>query len=334
MASTKGNGIETIADNLVTEVPKDFFFDGMQLPASIYLKMKPSNYLLIGKKGDKANFSNLHSFNHDNTKLFVRTSEHPALIAVVTALTAKVLDQKTVPDAVKLKFISGLTEDAMSSLTAAGFVSVVKVQKLCELMDTMSRNVSTFDKIIDILSHLPPGEAKHSMTTCMTAMLLCDEMQINLPMAREKVAMGSLLHDVGLRFVPKEILDKPKHLWSQDDLATYESHPLKGIEMLRDIKDIPSDVLLIVAEHHENAQGTGFPKKMRDIKVSPLAKIVSLANFFAGLVFNDKPDGKTYTPDEAIAYIDEMLGQPFNKQAFSALKNIINKKHLSDRTDT
>ncbi len=331
MASTKTNGIE-IQDHLVTEVPKDFFFDGMQLPASIYLKMKQNTYLLIGKKGDKANFSTLHSFNHEQSKLFVRSNEHAALIAVVTALTGKVIVQKTVPDAVKLKFLSGLTEDAMSTLTSAGFVSVVKVQKLSELMDQMSRNISAFDKIIDILSALPPGEAKHSMSTCMTAMLICDEMQINLPMAREKVAMGSLLHDVGLRFVPPEIMNRPRHLWSQEDLAVYESHPLKGIEMLRDVKDLPSDVLLIVAEHHENAQGTGFPKKMRDIKVSPLGKIVSLANFFAGLVFNDKPDGKVYTPDEAIAYIDEMLGQPFNKQAFSALKNIINKKYILDRT--
>jgi HD-GYP domain-containing protein (c-di-GMP phosphodiesterase class II) len=144
--------------------------------------------------------------------------------------------------------------------------------------------------------------------------------------------MGSLLHDVGLRFVPNEILQKPRHLWSPDDQATYESHPLRGIEMLRDIKDIPSDVILIVAEHHENAQGTGFPKKLRDVKVSPLAKIVSLANYFSGLLFGDKSDSRTYTADEAVNYIEDVMGQPFNKQAFLALKNIINKKHLAERT--
>jgi putative nucleotidyltransferase with HDIG domain len=332
MSSSKQNGIETIADHLMTEVPKDFFFDGMTLPASIYLKMRPSNYLMIGKRTDKANFSNLHSFNHAEAHVFVKSSEYASLISAVTALTGKVIAQKTVPDSVKMKFLSGLAEDAMTSLNMSGMTSVSKVQKLGELVDQMSRSLSAFGQVIDILHSLPPGEAKHSMTTCMVAMLLCDEMQINLPMAREKVAMGSLLHDVGLRFVSPEILQKPRHLWSPDDLANYETHPLKGIEMLRDMKDLPSDVLLIVAEHHENAQGTGFPKKMRDIKISPLGKIVALANYYASLLFGEKPDAKSYSPDEAVAYIEEVMGQPFNKQAFLALKNIINKKHLSDRT--
>ncbi len=332
MSSSKQNGIETIADHLMTEVPKDFFFDGMTLPASIYLKMKTSNYLVIGKRTDKANFSNLHSFNNEEAHVFVKSSEYPALVAAVTSLTGKVLSQKSVPDSVKLKFLSGLAEDAMTSLNAAGMTSVSKVQKLGELVDQMSRSLSAFEQIIEILHQLPNNEAKHSMTTCLVSMLLCDELQINLPMAREKVAMGSLLHDVGLRFVAPEILQKPRHLWSPDDLASYETHPMKGIEMLRDMKDLPSDVLLIVAEHHENAQGTGFPKKMRDIKISPLGKIVALANYYSSLLFGEKADAKTYTPDEAVAYIEEVMGQPFNKQAFLALKNIINKKHLADRT--
>jgi HD-GYP domain-containing protein (c-di-GMP phosphodiesterase class II) len=101
--------------------------------------------------------------------------------------------------------------------------------------------------------------------------------------------------------------------------------------MLRDLKDVPSDVLLIVAEHHENSQGTGFPKKLRDVKVSPFAKIVILANYFADLVIPQAGEGKIYTPDEAIQYIEDILGQPFNKSAFSALKNSINKKNLLDK---
>jgi putative nucleotidyltransferase with HDIG domain len=334
MASTKQNGIEALADHSMTQVSKDFFFDGMTLPASVYLKMKPGSYLLIGKKTDRANFSNLHSFQHDNSQLFVKTQEHPDLISAVTAFTGKVVVQKTVPDQVKVKFLSGLADDALASLASSGFASVVKIQKVAELITHMSRQSAAFDQIIDILKELPTGEAKHSMTTCMIGMLLCDEMAVTLPAAREKVAMGSLLHDVGLRYVPAEILQKPRHLWSPDELNLYESHPLKGIEMLRDIKDVPSDVLIIVAEHHENSQGTGFPKRLRDVKISPLGKIVALSNYVSGLLFNSNPDAKIYTPDEAVQYIDDILGQPFNKQAFLALKNIINKKHLLDRADS
>jgi putative nucleotidyltransferase with HDIG domain len=242
-----------------------------------------------------------------------------------------VITQKSVPDAIKIKFVSGLAEDAGRSLETSGFGSVVKVQKVSQLVVQMSQQMSAFNDILNILETLPNSDSKHSMTTCLISMLLCEEMHVTLPLAQEKVAMGALLHDVGLRYVPKHILERPRHLWTQDELATYEQHPLKAVDMLRDTKDIPSDVLLIIAEHHENSHGTGFPKKLRDIKISPLAKIVSLANAFAELLFSNRPDGKNYSPDEAITYIEDILGQPYNKQAFLALKNIINKKHLADK---
>lgn len=333
MSSAKQTGVETFPDHAMTEVSKEFFFDGMQLPASVFIKMKPSNYLLIGKKGEKASFSTLHSFHNENAKFFVKNLEHPELINIVTQLTSKVLTQKNVPDAVKVKFISGLTTDAMESLSGSGVVSVSKVQKVAALIDQMTKNIPSFHAIFDILATYPNNDSKHAMATCMISMLICEEMQISLPMAREKVAMGALLHDVGLKFIPQSILQKPRHLWSPAELETYELHPIKGVEMLRDLKDIPSDVLLIIAEHHENALGTGFPKKLRDIKISPLGRIVCLANTFADLLFSEKADAKVYNADEALQYIDDILGQPFNKQVFSALKTIVNKKALSDKIE-
>ncbi|MEZ0391321.1 MAG: HD-GYP domain-containing protein [Pseudobdellovibrionaceae bacterium] len=332
MSSASNRATESPSDDQVIEVSKDFFFEGMTLPANIYIKMNPNNYLLIGKKGDKAAFSNLHAFKKDEFGVYVNKLEYAVLIQQVTLITSKVLEQKTIPDSVKVRFLTSLTDDAMSSLKTSGFSSVAKIQKVSQLVTQMSQQVNAFNDILDILKSLPNDDAKHVMTTCMIAMLLCEEMNVNLPQAQEKVAMGALLHDVGLKFVPKEILEKPKHLLTPDEVQIYEQHPLKSVEMLRDIKDVPQDVLFIVAEHHENAQGTGFPKKLRDIKISPLGKIVGLADLFSELLFNQKPEGKSFTPDEAVTYIDDILGQPFNKQTFLALKNIINKKHLADKS--
>src|SRR6185312_127390 len=195
----------------------------------------------------------------------------------------------------------------------------------------LHKTITAFDEIVGLLMTMPANESKHSMATCMISLVLCEEMQISLKAAQEKVALGALLHDVGLKFVPKATLEKPRHLWSPEDVQLYEQHPLKGVEMLRDLKDVPSDVLLIVAEHHENSQGTGFPKKLRDVKVSPFSKVVALANYFANLLIPQHGTSKSYTADEAVQYIEDILGQPFSKQAFLALKKSINKKNLMDK---
>jgi putative nucleotidyltransferase with HDIG domain len=332
MASTNTKGVENIADSEMKEVQKDLFFEGMVLPVCVYLKMTQGNYLLIGKTSDKAQFSNLHAFSNDTVGVFVRNNDYPIFMQLVAHVTGKLVTQKNVPDAVKVKFLASILTDALENLEKSGFSSASKIQKVSQLVIQTSQNLSVFSQILDAIKDLPNEETKHAMTTCLVSMLICDEMNITLPLAKEKVAMGALLHDVGLKFIPKSILDKPRHLWDPGEQQIFELHPLKGIEALRDMKDLPSDVILIVAEHHENAQGTGFPKRMRDIKVSPLARIVALANFYAGLIFNSKPDGKSYSADEAIQYVEEIMGQPFNKQAFLALKNIVNKKHLADKS--
>jgi putative nucleotidyltransferase with HDIG domain len=330
-AAKSQNGIENISDSDMAEVSKDFFFEGMALPVPVYLKMGVAAYLVIGKKGDKAQFSNLHAYNNPSVLVFVLKVDQPMLIAYVTQLTGKIVAQKGVPESTKIKFLSSLSADAIDSLAKSNFTSMAKIQRVAQLVQQISPKLSAFNELLGILNSLHPAESKHAMSTCLLSLLISEEMHMNQPAIQEKLILGALLHDVGMKYVPKAIMDKPRHAWTPEELQVYEQHPLKGADMLREIKEIPQDVLLIIAEHHENAQSTGFPKKMRDVKVSPLARIVSLANCFSNLLFGSHGNSKTYTPDEAIVYIEEVQGQPYNKQVFLALKNIINKKHLADK---
>lgn len=331
MADTNEKSTENVSDYLMTIAPKDFFFDGMVLPVNVYLKIKPGVYLLIGKRGDKANFSALHSFNNPDASVFVKSVDNPKLINFVTELTSKVVTQKNVPESIKAKFISGLAEDAIAEMTKAGFTSTAQLERVSQLLVQLSQSAPAFDSVVKMLESLSGEESRHSMATCMISLVIYEEMDITLPSAHEKIAMAALLHDIGLKLLPKDLMKRPKHLWTAEDVALYEQHPIKSAEMLRDVKDLHSDVLQLIVEHHETSAGTGFPKRIRDVKISQPGKILALANCFANLIFNPLPDSKQYTPDEAIVYIENILGQPYNKQTFLALKNIINRKHLQEK---
>lgn len=324
-------GVINFDDHKMVPVAKDFFFEGMPLPVTIFLRMKPTQYLIIGRAGTKASFSHLHALNKDSTKVFVRDKDHSTLINFVTDLTSKVIAKKDMPASVKTKFLSSLALDSLKSFEGKNFANVEQLQKVSGLVVDLAKNVTAFDDTIKLLMDLPESDSKHALTTCFISIMILDEMELTHRPAQEKLALGALLHDVGLKFVPQEILKKPRHLWSPEDLKYYELHPIKSVEMLRDIKDISNDVLLIVAEHHENAAGTGYPKRLRDVKISPLSRIVGVADSFAELLFADREGSKNYSAQEAIIYIDDILGQPFNKQVFTALKNIVNKNHLKNK---
>jgi putative nucleotidyltransferase with HDIG domain len=254
------------------------------------------------------------------------------LIDAITQLTVKVMSEKNMPTNVKTRFLSGLIDDALNGFQQKGLTSTAHLQKVSKLVIDLNQSVSGFDEVLDLLRELPENESKHSMITCMISLVLCEELKITHGPAHEKVALAALLHDIGLRVMPEGVRQKPRHQWTAEDQAAYELHPIKAVEMLRDIKDISNDVLLIVSEHHENSQGTGFPKKLRDVKISPLGKVVSLANEFSGLLFSPHLGGKNYSTEEALDYIENVLGQPYNKKTFQALKNVVKKMNLVNST--
>jgi HD-GYP domain-containing protein (c-di-GMP phosphodiesterase class II) len=82
-------------------------------------------------------------------------------------------------------------------------------------------------------------------------------------------------------------------------------------------------VLAIILEHHENALGMGYPRRIRDIKINPLARIVGVANYFMELLNDGNDAYHAKSPEEALQYMEITLGLPFNKQVFAALKEVV-----------
>ncbi len=139
----------------------------------------------------------------------------------------------------------------------------------------------------------------------------------------EKLAMGGLLHDIGLKALPPELLKKPLATMTTDEIQVYETHAYKGMQMLQSLGIVPDDIVSIVYEHHENAIGQGYPQRMRDVKMHPLAKVVALADAYADLILPNINCPMPKNPREALMYMEHTLGIPFNREAFRALKRII-----------
>ena len=53
---------------------------------------------------------------------------------------------------------------------------------------------------------------------------------------------------------------------------------------------MPSDVIQMVQQHHENCAGTGYPMGFKRNRIHPLARLISLADEFCNLVLKN-PNG-------------------------------------------
>lgn len=139
--------------------------------------------------------------------------------------------------------------------------------------------------------------------------------------------LGGLLHDVGKRKIDVGIINKAGAL-TKDEWEEIKKHPQYGKEYLENIESIPDYSKLIVYEHHENFDGTGYPNKKKGDDISQLARICSIADVFDALT-TDRAYHKAISPKEALDMMYGMQPGKFDPNIFKAFnKNFDTKSSL------
>lgn len=138
---------------------------------------------------------------------------------------------------------------------------------------------------------------QHELNTLVVAMLLAK----NLDITEEDLVilgMSAILHDIGKRQISDKILLKKDPL-SVRETAIYQTHVLLGMNMLRDVA-VPRKILTLISQHHEFADGTGYPKGLHCDQIDPLSHILIIANMYDNLCNPSNP-AHTKTPYEALS---------------------------------
>src|SRR5438876_963723 len=78
--------------------------------------------------------------------------------------------------------------------------------------------------------------------------------------------LGARLHDIGKIAVPDSILPNPAELDSEE-WQKMRQHPARGAAMVRKLR-LPEGAALVVAQHHERWDGTGYPFRLVGEEIS------------------------------------------------------------------
>lgn len=120
-----------------------------------------------------------------------------------------------------------------------------------------------------------PYTQGHEQRVAALARLIAEDMGLTADEV-EGIEMAGLLHDIGKLGVPAEILTKPGKL-SDAEFALIHEHPRKGHEILKDI-DFPWETAEVVLQHHERADGSGYPRGLAGEEILSAARILAVAD--------------------------------------------------------
>ena len=120
---------------------------------------------------------------------------------------------------------------------------------------------------------------------------------------------GALLHDIGKLAVADAILFKPGAL-TPTERKYLELHTQFGYEFLAPISFLKPAAEIAYC-HHENWDGSGYPRGLKGENIPLLARIVSVCNVFDVLA-SDQPYRAAWDNKNALRYIEEKAGKQFD----------------------
>jgi putative nucleotidyltransferase with HDIG domain len=129
------------------------------------------------------------------------------------------------------------------------------------------------------------------------------------------LASGALLHDVGKLDLP----ERHRHYeegFSAAETAAYRDHVTRGVMQGRRMGLSPG-ALAVVAQHHEHADGSGFPQQIGGERMTMAARIVAIVDRYDKLC-NPGTSSPAMTPHQALAMLFAQGRQRYDNAVLNA----------------
>jgi len=155
--------------------------------------------------------------------------------------------------------------------------------------------------------------------------------------ALRNLELGALLHDIGKIGVPDAILRKPTVL-TPEEWNKMKLHPQHGQKILRSIPFLEGATQL-VAQHHENLDGSGYPYCLRGEDIDIGARIFAVADAFDAMV-SDRVYRRGRSYQDALEELERFAGTQFDPVVVAAFKvipkddwEILRERSLADKQE-
>lgn len=133
----------------------------------------------------------------------------------------------------------------------------------------------------------------------------------------ENLVTAALIHDLGKMFISQDVLNKPGRL-SGEEYQLMKSHVQLSYDLIRERWDISAVVKAAVLQHHENEDGSGYPRGIDGTAQSLIAKIIHVVDVYDALV-SKRPYKTSYSPYEASEYLMGGCGILFDREVVQML---------------
>ncbi len=139
----------------------------------------------------------------------------------------------------------------------------------------------------------------------------------------EKLALATMIYDLGNMLMPENILLKPGPLTDEEKKIVLENPIIAAREILKPIKSA-SPIIAMVQHHHEHWDGSGYPGNLSGDDIPIGSRILSIINAYFALTSN-RPYRKSLTHEQAVKILKDGANTEWDGKLVSLFISIIEK---------
>lgn len=147
---------------------------------------------------------------------------------------------------------------------------------------------------------------EHSVNVAIITAYLGSRLSYTLSQLCDLVS-GALIHDLGRENRAEE---KPEHVEV-------------GFEMMRKLRGMSLHSSIVCYEHHENFDGTGYPRGLKGTGISEYARIVRAADYYDNVLHGLENDGVSIMPHQAFEVVLAVAGNVLDPDVVQMFRDTI-----------
>jgi HD-GYP domain-containing protein (c-di-GMP phosphodiesterase class II) len=258
------------------------------LPCNVFVKLSEGKYVKVMNSGDDFDKEALDRFLGKKIPyLYIPRDGYLSIMQAVLA-EANALIEK--PETITVQSAAAATMGVFHSMQSLfevdGFTPQVQAMTMVSVnlaRGTMKKN----PKLAELLAKLDANRdsyiAWHSTALSFLSCKLATALDWKSDGTFYKLSLASMLHDLTL---PNDDLAKVHDKVATGDVKPTEEelkvivrHPIQGAQLLRGMSDeVPGEVAFIVEQHHERADGDGYPKGLSMKDISPVSALFIISH--------------------------------------------------------
>ena len=127
----------------------------------------------------------------------------------------------------------------------------------------------------------------------------------------EELGVAGLMQDVGKVEIPAAVLGKAGHL-TDEEYQLVQSHVAASLEMLMGHEGFSSNILDIIASHHERADGSGYPRRLKGERIGFHGELAGLVDTYCAMT-RDRVYGIAVSSQKALEALNHLRGNKFRE---------------------